>query len=503
MGKEIKTKESIKNIKLKDTKNNLSHYIKEETITTKGKSIEEKKEPAEKSNAQVKATDNVVQTAKIATIQSTHIIKKHVKSRINARNMHQTHKNALESPKPVFKHKHLYRYKTLNTSNYVSHINAHFIHKYKMKIKKNTATATASKPINITVDAIKFSYTAIKKSVFAIQHVISYGTALILLLVMTLFIGVFSAFSDNTIYAASFIPLSEEVIAYTPVIEEYATQYGITEFIPLIQAIMMQESQGIGLDPMNSSSFIYNEHYPSNISEPEYSIDVGIHYLSDCLIQANVSSVNDTKNLYLAIQAYNFGTDYIQWAKDNFDGYSKSNAQLYSEQIAIIQNITTFGNPNYVEQVMQYIGFGFGTFRLEPNFDNHLAWGNNNPYSANKLYGQCTWFAWGRFYELYGFSPGFTGDGWNCAKQLVNAHPDQFELSSTPQVGAIFSCIGRNHVGIVVGWDGVKITIQEGNLDGKTNTFSQAKKDWQTATYEINHFRNICDGVIFVNKNTN
>ena len=114
-----------------------------------------------------------------------------------------------------------------------------------------------------------------------------------------------------------------------------------------------------------------------------------------------------------------------------------------------------------------------------------------NPYAQVNLYGQCTWFAWGRFYELYGYDPGFRGDGWNCAKQLVNVHPDLFELSSNPQVGSIFSCIGRNHVGIVVGWDGANITIQEGNLDGKTNTFNQAKSDWQTVTYEINEFRRI------------
>ena len=28
----------------------------------------------------------------------------------------------------------------------------------------------------------------------------------------------------------------------------------------------------------------------------------------------------------------------------------------------------------------------------------------NNYYSQLGLYGQCTWFAWGRFYELYGLS---------------------------------------------------------------------------------------------------
>lgn len=99
------------------------------------------------------------------------------------------------------------------------------------------------------------------------------------------------------------------------------------------------------------------------------------------------------------------------------------------------------------------------------------AWGYNNPYSRWHLFGQCTWFAWGWFFEIYGYSPGFTRNGWHCAKQLVNTHPDKFELSSIPKVSAIYSGIGKNHVGIFIGCDVTNITIQDGNLDGKTNTF--------------------------------
>ena len=100
---------------------------------------------------------------------------------------------------------------------------------------------------------------------------------------------------------------------------------------------------------------------------------------------------------------------------------------------------------------------------------------------------------------MYGYSPGFIGDGWKCVDQLLQAHPDKFEPSDTPEVGAVFSCIGRNHVGIVIGWDGTNITIQEGNQDGKTNTFTEAKKDWRTITYTFEEFQIVCKGVVFAN----
>lgn len=146
---------------------------------------------------------------------------------------------------------------------------------------------------------------------------------------------------------------------------------------------------------------------------------------------------------------------------------------------------------------MRYVSLGFGNYRKQPNFDNMDAWGNNNPYSQAKLYVHCTQFAWERFYEIYGYSPGFIGNGNECVDHLLKAHPDKFKRSEEPATGAVFSCIGRNHVGIVIGWDGTNITIQEGNLDSKTNTFEDAKKDWHTATYTFDQFKVKCKGVVF------
>lgn len=62
--------------------------------------------------------------------------------------------------------------------------------------------------------------------------------------------------------------------AYEPVIRRYAQEYGIPEYVELIKAVMMQESGGQGLEPMQSSESGFNTEYPrerGGITDPEYS----------------------------------------------------------------------------------------------------------------------------------------------------------------------------------------------------------------------------------------
>ena len=126
---------------------------------------------------------------------------------------------------------------------------------------------------------------------------------------------------------------------------------------------------------------------------------------------------------------------------------------------------------------------GSGSISGDPDFSNTAAWQTLNPY-APAYYGQCTWFAWGRFYEIYGYSPGFTGNGCDCVGQLLQTHPDKFEYSKTAKAGAVGSSdAAHNHVWIVTGVDGDVLTVQEGNLDGITNDWATAIKDWHTTQY--------------------
>lgn len=107
------------------------------------------------------------------------------------------------------------------------------------------------------------------------------------------------------------------------------------------------------------------------------------------------------------------------------------------------------------------------TLGNDPDWDNEDAYKKYNQYYQDGWAGQCTWFALGRFYEIYGFDGGFRGNGQNCVDQLIEAHGDLFEKSDTPVAGAVFSLVGGEygHVGIVTAvYDDGSFDIQDCNV---------------------------------------
>ena len=95
--------------------------------------------------------------------------------------------------------------------------------------------------------------------------------------------------------------------------------------------------------------------------------------------------------------------------------------------------------------------------------------------------GQCTYFAWGCSYELYGFRCwDGRGDGRDVADSVVRCNPDKFVISYTPVAGAIFSIQSGTygHTGVVlkVNDDG-SCVIFDGNRNGHNDSFEDAKSD--------------------------
>ena len=485
----IKTKQSIQTIKTKNSKENLTHFIKQQTIHSKENNKENSSSP--KANASARAIDNISSTAKSTAYESAFRAKKYVKQKLE---QHRT-KKQIERTTAIMD-------SSIPKVTYMSKAKRYVQKKINASSIKEAADRIITRPaIQTSAKFISASFNIVKKTIGGINALLSFGTGVILIVIMTLFIGTFSVLAQDGGSNSMIIPLSPEVIAYEETITRYAEENGIEDFVPILEAIMMQESKGLGDDPMQCSESVFNTKYPrvpNGIADPEYSIECGVKTFADCLNRANVKNKSDTEHLYLAIQGYNYGNGYIEWAISNFGGYSKYNAQLFSDEMKAKLNASTYGDPEYVDHVMQYVPV---TFRggINPNFNNMEAWITKNPYARAGLYGQCTWFAWGRFYELYGYDPGFTGNGWNCVDQLVAVHPDLFERSLSPKPGSVFSGSGVNHVGIVIAVDGDYVTIQEGNLDGKTNTFQDAKTDWHTVTYTLNQLRSYYRGVVFAN----
>lgn len=183
--------------------------------------------------------------------------------------------------------------------------------------------------------------------------------AVMILLIVILFGGALSMVGGGNSSAVS--PVSAEVTAYEPVIRRYANEYGIPEYVELIKAVMMQESGGQGLDPMQSSESGFNTQYPrerGGITEPEYSIACGVQELKACLESAGVESPIDMERIKLALQGYNFGAGYISWAKSNYGGYSVLNAAEFSERMAEQMGWESYGDRQYVPHVLRYYVFG-------------------------------------------------------------------------------------------------------------------------------------------------
>ena len=205
---------------------------------------------------------------------------------------------------------------------------------------------------------------AVKAIIAAAQELITANAAggwvalLVIVLVVMCFAGMmFASDEDDT----EILPVSEEVKAYEPIIQQYAKEHGIGDYVLLIQAVMMQESGGRGTDPMQASECGYNTlypHAPGSIRDPEYSINVGIQNLADCLAVAQCESPMDMDAIKLALQGYNYGQGYITWAMNKYGEYTKANAVEFSINAAERYGWSSYGDMNYVPHVLRYYPLG-------------------------------------------------------------------------------------------------------------------------------------------------
>ena len=228
-----------------------------------------------------------------------------------------------------------------------------------------TAKATAKATAEATKATVKATIATVRAIIAGTKALISAliaggWIAVVIILIVVLLgcaVSLFGGGSDST----SYTPVSAEVEAYTPLIQKYAKQYGISEYVELIKAVMMQESGGKGSDPMQAAEGSFNKkypHQPNGIKDPEYSIKCGVQELKAALVSAEVENPVDMERIKLALQGYNFGNGYISWAKTNCGGYSYANAVEFSAMQAQRLGWEKYGDTQYPAHVLRYYPYG-------------------------------------------------------------------------------------------------------------------------------------------------
>lgn len=167
---------------------------------------------------------------------------------------------------------------------------------------------------------------------------------------------------------ASSHKLSEACESHREQVEKTAAKYNMSEYTELLMALMMQESSGRGLDVMQSSEGAFNTRYdrkPNAIKDVSYSIECGVQELQAALIRAGVTGPKDLEHIRQALQAYNFGIAYLDyaekrgvsvWTQQVVSDYAKlkSNGRTRDEEDTKAMGKWDYGDQMYPQHVLRY-----------------------------------------------------------------------------------------------------------------------------------------------------
>ena len=347
----------------------------------------------------------------------------------------------------------------------------HSVQTAKQSAKTAKATGRGLKAMaEATAHAVKAAFAALMAGGGAV------------LVVLILIVGIIGgvAFLGNS---QSNEALSAEVLEHTPAIQKYASEFGIPEYVPAIQAIMMQESGGRGTDPMQASECPYNTQYPNTpgaIQDADYSIKVGIQYYAECVRESGCENPQDMDRLKLSWQGYNYGNGYISWALEKFGGYSEPNALQFSKEQAAAHGWSSYGDTEYVPHVMRYYSGGgwfsglFGNGQLVTIAKSQL--GNEGGQKFWSWYGFDSREEWcACFVSWCADQAGVIQKGAVSKFSLCTAGVDWFQEKGKWQSGGNVPTPGTiiffdwdhdgasDHVGIVESCDGTTVHTIEGN----------------------------------------
>jgi murein DD-endopeptidase MepM/ murein hydrolase activator NlpD len=164
--------------------------------------------------------------------------------------------------------------------------------------------------------------------------------------------------------------VSQNVLRHKDTVEKYAKEFGVSDYVSVLLAMMMQESGGKGDDPMQASESLCGSI--GCIKDTEKSIEQGVKYFSEMLKKAD-------GDLKTTIQSYNFGSAFIDYVNRNGGHYTRELAVSFSQQQyqqlahtgpyscvrpESLAEQACYGDIGYVDAVMQYFDYTL------PAFDN-------------------------------------------------------------------------------------------------------------------------------------
>lgn len=119
----------------------------------------------------------------------------------------------------------------------------------------------------------------------------------------------------------------QQVMTYKKLVNVAVKEHNITEYEDLVFSIIYTESKGRSVDLMQSSESAYGEQ--AMIDTPEESIETGVTFLAQAIAQSKEAGCD----IWTAVQAYNFGLDYITFVKERGGKNSVKLAEEYSREV--------------------------------------------------------------------------------------------------------------------------------------------------------------------------
>ena len=119
----------------------------------------------------------------------------------------------------------------------------------------------------------------------------------------------------------------DSVLVWEDEVNRVAKTYGMEAYTDVILAIIYTESKGNHVDIMQSSESKYGQR--NLIMTSEESIDSGVEHLAEVIEESNAQGCD----IWTAVQAYNFGSQYINYVSNNGKENSLEIAEVYSRDV--------------------------------------------------------------------------------------------------------------------------------------------------------------------------